>query len=117
MSVITKGFNANTVITRGFFSKLKAAVDVAIESRGRRPEYKKKKKEKCIEYHITVELLTVNQEDVRPIIKNKLITECERDIDLHANLQSINVNYKDNARDEIVIKVKCLTEKQPRRKK
>ena len=45
MSVITKGFNANTVITLGFFSKLKAAVEVAIEAHGRRPKYDKKKKE------------------------------------------------------------------------
>ena len=115
MSVITKGFSKTTVITRGF--NLLRAVEVAIQPHGRSAKYDKIKRKDCDEYQINVSLISINDEDVCPPIKNKLIAECEKDKDLRLYVQSVDVKYKDYARDAIIITVKCLKPIPSQRKK
>lgn len=121
MSITTFGLAANTLVTQGYGGILADAIEDALLElpalRGRRPKITIAKQENELfeEYCVTAELKNVNDKILKQPIKDSICKKFNSLTNFNVIIKDISINTKKNANSEIIINVKCLTYKQPKK--
>jgi len=121
--IVTKGYGSGLIVSRGYGAAVAAAVDEAlgITFRGGRlpviKHYEKRKQEEpeeCDNYIITVSLEQVNDKIIYSI-KDQIVACVEKDEELKVVVDDVSVTNDSTKLDQVIIEVKCLTPKQPKK--
>tara|TARA_Y100000310_G_scaffold342477_1_gene445919 strand:+ start:1275 stop:1667 length:393 start_codon:yes stop_codon:yes gene_type:complete len=125
MSLITFGFGGNItgLIALGLTGEVQVIIDAELQRLGKKPDaptkavLKRKLRidDEFEEYLISAELKSINDEELVPSIKNAIIKKLSTSTRVHIDIKNISVNHRKNENNEIVIEVKCLTYRQPRK--
>ena len=121
MSIITFGLAANTLVTQGYGGQLAAAVEDALleipQLKGRRPKITVNRDDQELyeEYCVTAKISSVNKQVPRQLIKDKICKKFSKLTNVNVVVKDIFIHQKKNKNNEIIIDVRCLTPKQPKK--
>lgn len=121
MSIITFGLSADTLVTLGYGGELAAVVEDALldipELKGRRPKITVERREEELyeEYCVYAKISKVNEKVPIKLIEDKICIKFNKLTNVNVVVKDISVQQKKNKNNEIVIEVKCLTPKQPKK--
>lgn len=121
MSIITFGLAANTLVTLGYGGQLAEAIEEALQEipglRGRRPKITVERREEDLyeEYCVYAKISKVNKKVPVKLIEDKICIKFNKLTNVNVVVKDISIEQKKNKNNEIIIEVKCLTPKQPKK--